>query len=308
MGGNDAGFSTIVQACFVSITRTAAACRAAVDTARALVPTIRQRLIDDVAALRARGLRSDARILQLGYPWLQLDNDFVLPDPAAPLTPYPAGDAVRSLITDATAALATVPAAVNATNPGQMRFVDGVTTAFSGHEPDARLTNPQTWVNESFSGVDTNLWYHPNDLGHTAYAGLLLAGGTWGAPTQDDPVDAGPTTRPLRLLRRRPLPRRAPGPPPALRVRPVARRVVRGSAGHPACPRPPLRRRRPGRARGRPAGRHPRRAGAPRAPHDRGRPPAPEGARPGPRRAARSWSPTATRTHRGCATGSGSGS
>ena len=38
MGGNDAGFSTIVQSCFVSITRTAAACRSAVDAARALIP------------------------------------------------------------------------------------------------------------------------------------------------------------------------------------------------------------------------------------------------------------------------------
>ena len=157
MGGNDAGFSTIVQSCFVSITRTAAACRSAVDAARALIPTIRERLIADVAALRARGLRADARIVQLGYPWLQLDNDFVLPDPTTPLTPYPAGDEVRRLITDATAELATVPAAVNVGHPGQMAFVDGVTAKFSGHEPDAQLTNPQTWINEAFSGADTNL-------------------------------------------------------------------------------------------------------------------------------------------------------
>lgn len=184
MGGNDAGFSTIVQGCFVVGTRTADACRSAVDTARSLIPTIRQALIDDIVALRAGGLRADAKILQLGYPWLQLDNGFVLPDPAAPLTPYPAGDQVRSLITDATAALATVPAAVNTTHPGQMSFVDGVTAKFSGHEPDAQTTNPQTWINEALSGPDTNLWYHPNDAGQTAYADLLLARGTAGAPTQ----------------------------------------------------------------------------------------------------------------------------
>ncbi len=193
MGGNDAGFSTIVQGCFVSITRTADACRSAVDTARGLIPTIRQGLIDDVAALRAHGLRPDARILQLGYPWLQVDNGFVLPDPAAPLTPYRAGEEVRRLITDATTQLATVPAAVNADHPGQMSFVDGVTRAFSGHEPDARTTNPQTWLNEAFSGADTNLWYHPNDAGHAAYAALLLARGTWGAPTHGTPP-APPTS------------------------------------------------------------------------------------------------------------------
>lgn len=212
MGGNDAGFSTIVQGCFVAATRTADACRAAVAAARELVPTIRQRLIDDVAALRAHGLRSDARILQLGYPWLQLDNDFVLPDPAAPLTPYPAGDAVRSLITDATAQLATVPASVNVDHPGQMSFVGGVTAKFSGHEPDARSTNPQTWINEAFSGADTSLWYHPNDAGQTAYSELLLAGGTWGATTTAS------------------TPPRSTVPTAALRVRPVHRQVPAGRA------------------------------------------------------------------------------
>ena len=177
MGGNDAGFSTIVQSCFVSITRTAAACRSAVDAAHALIPTIRERLIADVAALRAGGLRADARIMQLGYPWLQL---------------------------------ATVPAAVNVGHPGQMVFVDGVTTKFSGHEPDAQLTNPQAWINEAFSGADTNLWYHPNDAGHTAYAELLLAQGTWVAPTH------GATPTP------------AATPRAALRVRPVQRQVSQG--------------------------------------------------------------------------------
>ena len=49
MGGNDAGFSTIVQGCFVVATRTAAACREAVDAARGLVPAIKQRLVKDVA-------------------------------------------------------------------------------------------------------------------------------------------------------------------------------------------------------------------------------------------------------------------
>lgn len=242
MGGNDAGFSTIVQSCFVAITRTADACRTAVDAARALIPAIRQRLIDDVVALRAHGLRSDARILQLGYPWLQLDNGFALLDPAHPLTPYPAGEEVRRLVTDATAQLATVPAAVNVDHPGQMSFVDGVTTAFSGHEPDAQSTNPQAWLNEAFSGADTNLWYHPNDAGHTAYAGLLLARGTWGAPTDGaTPPPSAPTATPTADLRVRPVHRRVTdGRAVRLRVvvrlsdgtAPVGRVVVRRAGRH----------------------------------------------------------------------------
>ncbi len=203
MGGNDAGFSTIVQGCFVVATRTADACRTAVGAARALIPAIKQRLVDDVAALRARGLRADAKIVQLGYPFLQVDNDFVLPDLTAPLTPYPAGDEVRRLITDATAQLATVPAVVNAGNPGQMTFVDGVTEKFAGHEPDARTTNPQTWIKEALSGPDLNLWYHPNDAGQVAYAELLLARGTFGAGGTTTTPPA-PTTRPKATLRVRP--------------------------------------------------------------------------------------------------------
>ena len=237
MGGNDAGFSTIVQGCFVTLTRTAAACRSAVDTARARIPAIKQGLLADVAALRARGLREDAKIVQLGYPWLQVDNGFTLPDPAAPLTPYPAGDAVRSLITDATADLATVPAAANVGHPGQMTFVGGVTTKFSGHEPDAGSTNPQTWINEALSGPDLNLWYHPNDLGQVAYSELLLAGGTYGAGTGTPPTTTPTTPAALKAtLRVRPTERRFErSEPVTLRVRvrrsdgtdPAGRLVVR---------------------------------------------------------------------------------
>ena len=217
MGGNDAGFSTIVQSCFVTGIRTADACRSAVDTARGLIPSIRQAVIDDVAALRAGGLREDARIVQLGYPWLQVDNGFALPDPLRPLSPYPAGDQVRSLITDATAQLATVPTAVNVGHPGQMSFLDGVTAAFSGHEPDAQTANPQTWINQAFSGADTNLWYHPNDAGQTAYAELLLARGTSGAPTSDPTPP--PSSTPTATLRVRAARHRVPqGRPVTLRV------------------------------------------------------------------------------------------
>lgn len=218
MGGNDAGFSTIVQGCFVVATRTAAACRAAVDTARGLIPAIKQRLVDDVAALRAHGLRADAKIVQVGYPFLQVDNDFVLPDLSPPFTPYPAGDEVRGLITDATAQLATVPSVVNVDHPGQMTFVDGVTAKFAGHEPDAQTSNPQAWIREALSGPDTNLWYHPNDAGQIAYSELLLARGTFGAGVTTTTPPA-PTLRPTATLRVRPTRRAfAAGRPVRLKV------------------------------------------------------------------------------------------
>jgi hypothetical protein len=179
-GGNDAGFTTIVTNCFVPLVRTASGCKAAVDAARALVPALQQRLVAGIDALRARGLRDDARIVQLGYPWLQTDNNFTLTDPSGT---YDAGNQVRALVTEGNAAIAGVVPIVNATHPGQMTFLTGVPEKFSGHEPDATTLagNPDRWLVQVGDGTTISFYYHPNRLGQTAYADLLLANGTFGA-------------------------------------------------------------------------------------------------------------------------------
>lgn len=211
MGGNDAGFVDIVTGCFVTLTRNAAACRTAVEHAESMVPTIKQRLVDSVAALRASGLRPDAKIVQLGYPYLQLDNDFTLPG----LPSYPAGDAVRGLIANAMQVLGTVPEEVNASNPGQMTFLGNVTEVFAGHEPDAALTNPRTWLVEQFGDISNiSSWYHPNDAGQAAYAGILLAEGTFGAPLTP-PAPPAPSPPPVPSPPPSPSPPPAPSPPPS---------------------------------------------------------------------------------------------
>ncbi|WP_148614170.1 hypothetical protein [Nocardioides rubriscoriae] len=194
MGGNDAGFTDIVTQCF--ILKSGPGCQGTIDTARSLLPQIKQQLLDDVAGLRAAGLRDDARIVQLGYPYLQLDNGYT----AVGVPPYAAGDAVRSLIDDGTAALASVPADANVGHPGQMVFVGGVTEAFAGHEPDATtpVGNLDRWVNQAGDGTNTSLWYHPNRLGQTAYAAVLLRGGDYGAT----PAAVVRTTLRARSVRR----------------------------------------------------------------------------------------------------------
>ena len=181
MGGNDAGFSSIVQNCFVPGVRTSNGCKGKVDAARALLPQIRQRLLADIAALRAHGLRNDAKLVQLGYPWLQTDNNFTLPDPPG----YAAGNEVRSLVSAGDAAIATIVPAVNARHPGQLTFVAGVPEKFAGHEPDATtpVGNLDRWINQVADGDAIEVWYHPNRFGQTAYAELLSARGTFGAPT-----------------------------------------------------------------------------------------------------------------------------
>ncbi|CAN5450026.1 hypothetical protein BH10ACT10_BH10ACT10_07630 [soil metagenome] len=181
MGGNDAGFSSIVQSCFVPGARTSSGCKDNVDTARALLPQIRQRLLSDVAAIRAHGLRTDAKLVQLGYPWLQKDNGCTLADPPG----YAAGDQVRALVSEGDAAISAIVPAVNAGHPGQLRFLAGVPEKFSGHEPDATtpVGNVDRWINQVGDGSAVEVWYHPNRFGQTAYAELLKARGTFGAPT-----------------------------------------------------------------------------------------------------------------------------
>ena len=102
------------------------------------------------------------------------------------MPPYPAGDAVRTLIDDGTVALASVADDANVGHEGQMTFVHGIKEAFAGHEPDATtpIGNTDRWVNQVGDGTVTSLWYHPNRLGQNAYAAVTLTGGDYGATPQ----------------------------------------------------------------------------------------------------------------------------
>ena len=181
MGGNDAGFSAIVQNCFVPGLRSATGCQSRVEAARTKLPQLGARLLAGVDAMRAHGLRDDARLVQLGYPYLQLDNGFTLTDGTGT---YDAGNQVRALVAEGNAASAAVSLVANAALPGQASFLAGVPEKFAGHEPDAATLagNPARWINQVGDGSSVDVWYHPNRLGQTAYAELLAAQGTFGIP------------------------------------------------------------------------------------------------------------------------------
>ena len=215
MGGNDAGFTNIVTQCF--ILKSGSGCQETIDAARAKLPEIKQLLLDGIAGVRAAGLREDAKIVQLGYPYLQMDNDYM----ALGVPPYPAGDAVRALIDDGTVALASVSDAANVGHTGQMTFVPGIKEVFADHEPDATtpIGNPERWVNQVGDGTVTSLWYHPNRLGQNAYAAVLLTGGDYGATPQPEEPET---------------PEEPPGTPPSqpsrtiFKAKPVKRKVAAG--------------------------------------------------------------------------------
>ena len=190
MGGNDAGFRDVIVNCFVS--PGAGACRNAVADAREEVPNIRGELVGAIEAMRARGLREDARLVVGAYPLLALDNHYEIVN-ASPTTVdrFAVADEVRQLGREGDAAIREAVATANIDHPGQVVHLDTVHTAFAGHEPDAsnKAQNPDRWlfeVNEGepfglFGDFDAREIYHPNPIGHTEYAELLAANGTFGA-------------------------------------------------------------------------------------------------------------------------------
>ncbi len=201
MGGNDAGFTNIVTQCF--ILKSASGCAGTIETARTKLPEIKQLLLDGIDGVRAAGLRDDAKIVQLGYPYLQTDNDYAL----LAVPPYPAGDEVRALIDDGTVALASVADDANVGHEGQMTFVSGIKEAFAEHEPDATtpIGNRDRWVNQVGDGTVTSLWYHPNRLGQNAYAAVLLTGGDYGATPPDPEVPDNPPPASRTIFRAKPV-------------------------------------------------------------------------------------------------------
>ncbi len=134
--------------------------------------------------------------MQLGYPYLQVDNGFTLTDGTGS---YDAGNQVRALVAEGNAAFAALPPVENAAHPGQATFLAGVPEKFAGHEPDALVGNPARWINQVGDGSSVDVWYHPNRLGHTAYAELLTAQGTFGIPVDRAAVTAALKVRAVRL-------------------------------------------------------------------------------------------------------------
>ena len=184
-GGDDVEFSEIVKQCFIVGLRDPGHCRTHVNDAETGLAGVRTNLTDAFARLRAK-LRSDAQIVLLGYPQLIGSYSYVLKSHnllREVTDSYDAGTNVRKLGVDGrTAQQAAVDAANAAAGKPFVTYIDNVIGTFDGHEPDPRPThtNPQTWLNQSFSGTTTDEWYHPNSAGHDAYAALLAAHSSFG--------------------------------------------------------------------------------------------------------------------------------
>lgn len=190
IGGNDVGFNDIVKQCLVTGFRDPFDCESEIQDGNERATTLDRSLADVADGMRARGLRDDARVVLLSYPYLNPDDDFTLTlrgDDGQLIKEYNAAKAIRALGDLGDSVQSTAVTSANATNPGQVTFLDTVKAGFATHEPWAVGTNPDPYM---FDALDTGKfveWYHPNPAGHDEYASLLAQGGTYQAGTDAAP-------------------------------------------------------------------------------------------------------------------------
>jgi lysophospholipase L1-like esterase len=177
IGGNDIGFGSIVQQCFVIGVRDPDDCEDRVNAAEADLPGLEAQLGTILTRLRT-SLRSDARVVLLSYPYLEMNADYTL---RSLFNSYRVGESLHRLgdLGDTTQRAAVDSA--NGTEPF-VHYLDAVKAHFRGHEPDGRVRsrNPDRWIYEFETRVAAE-WYHYNARGHEEIANLLAPFGAFGA-------------------------------------------------------------------------------------------------------------------------------
>lgn len=149
VGGNDLGFSSIMQNCFVLVSNTT--CQSQLTAAETKINdgTIAGLVRSVITQIKPR-LASDGRIVVTGYP--KLFNE-------------PSGYAYAARVNADTAKLNDVLEATAVAEGA--RFVD-VEGQFAGHG----IGSSSPWIN-SFSWFNTTAAFHPNSTGYANYAALV---------------------------------------------------------------------------------------------------------------------------------------
>ncbi|WP_168190741.1 SGNH/GDSL hydrolase family protein [Actinomyces qiguomingii] len=190
IGGNDVGFADIVSKCFTLGLRDARSCKSKVDSANALMDDVMASTGNILQKIDDR-LPDGAQVVLVGYPRLATSRSYVLKNLFGSFS-YDAGTGVRRLSETARTKQAELVANWNAAHPGlKVAYIDGVVSAFDGHEPDpaTNARNDYRWINEFFEtrgrqaangkttstfSLDAAEFYHPNIIGHQQIADLIV--------------------------------------------------------------------------------------------------------------------------------------
>lgn len=193
VGGNDLGFRSIVEQCFIPGYRDPGSCRTQIQAARDGLPGYRARLRQILDRIGAE-IGADGKIVLVSYPHLERDANYTLNSrlglPGG--DSYPAGQQVRNLAIDGDAAQREVVAEYNSGrgSGGEAVFVEGTKSRFSGREPHGDINNrgEGRWIFSYLDTGDLNEWYHPNPTGHSQWAQLLSESGDF---STGGPIDPG---------------------------------------------------------------------------------------------------------------------
>ncbi|MDR1265310.1 MAG: GDSL-type esterase/lipase family protein [Propionibacteriaceae bacterium] len=206
IGGNDVEFAEIVKQCFAIGFRDAKTCERKIAAAQAGLDQVAARTTAILQALESR-LDADAQVVLLGYPYLAAKNSgYALGSLSLLGLGYRAADQLRALQAAASLGQERLVSAWNGSHRLRAVYLNVADGRFGGHEPDPRADgrNAYRWLNEfvetagyrltdrgwtlSRPSFDMNNWYHPNLIGHAAYAQALVE--TIGVPDTADPVVA----------------------------------------------------------------------------------------------------------------------
>jgi len=157
-GANDAGVSNVLFNCLAG---TPDDCSGAVLASQLALPQVRANLVDTFAAIHSQAPR--ARIVILGYAMLFNTAGF-------PVIPVDRQMLINGGTTGLNATIASAAAEANALYGAQVQYVD-VTARFAGHE--VNTLSPWLFLSQVDPFEPRN--FHPNQAGHTQYAGALLA-------------------------------------------------------------------------------------------------------------------------------------
>ena len=192
IGGNDVNFAGIAKQCLVIGFRDPSDCESKIQTANNDANDLLEDSLGSIFdEMRVRGLRDDARVVLLSYPYLNPDDDFTLTArnllTGQVFAEYNAADGIRALGDLGDSIQADAVTAANAGHPGQVTFLNTVKAGFATHEPWANGTNPDPYMWDALDTEMTLEWYHPNPAGHDEYASLLEQGGIYQAGTDAAP-------------------------------------------------------------------------------------------------------------------------
>lgn len=206
IGGNDAGFSAIVQGCLIgkflsyAQVRSTSSCEKALTAANALVTgstkaqlvasTLGQRFVQVLTGIHQRAPK--AKVVLIGYPYLVSEPNFTLTDPYAGSVNV--SQALTQLENLADAAEGDVVAALNAKTKGKPYLFVSMHRTFRGH--GLYPSNDQTAT--PYAKPGTPLWFvppvniaqqssfvHPVQAGWNAEAATLVKDAAkFGVPTR----------------------------------------------------------------------------------------------------------------------------